>query len=153
MRMRKTQSPKKLKVYTAIVMTTLLYGCETWTVYCSHARQLNRFHISCLRRLFRTTWQDMPQTQRSSFKRAGLQSIHALLKEAQLRRAGHVVSDDRLSKRLLHRELSEGWIYTGGQNKRYKGSLKSSLKAFEINNEYWESLATERATWRDPKGS
>ena len=31
----------KLKVYRAVVLTTLLYACETWTVYSRHARQLN----------------------------------------------------------------------------------------------------------------
>ena len=83
-------------------------------------------------------------------KRAGLQSIHALLEKAQIRWAGHVVrmSDEMLLKRLLYGELSEGRRYTGGQRKRYKDSLKSSLKAFDINNESWVSLAAERGTWR-----
>ena len=63
------------------------------------------------------------------------------------------MSDERLPKRLLHGKLSKVRIYTGGQHKRYKDSLKSSLKAFEINNEAWESLAAERGTWRDPKVS
>ena len=41
----------KLKVYRAVVVTTLLHACETWTVYSRHAKQLNHFHTSCLRRL------------------------------------------------------------------------------------------------------
>ena len=41
----------KLKVYSAEVPTTLLYVCETWTVYGRHARQLTHFHMSCLRRI------------------------------------------------------------------------------------------------------
>ncbi len=65
-----------------------------------------------------------------------------LLKKAQLR------WDERLPKRLLYGELSEGRRSTGSQRKRYKESLKSSLKAFDINNESWESLAAERVTWR-----
>ena len=43
--------PTKIKVYRAIVLPTLLYACETWTVYQHHARKLNHFHITCLRRL------------------------------------------------------------------------------------------------------
>ena len=139
----------KLKVYKIVIMTTLLYACETWTVYCRYARILNRFHINCLRKLLRITWQDMiPDTK--VFKRARLQSIHILLKKTQLRRICHVVrmSDERLPTRLVYRELSEGSRSTGGQRKRYKDSLKSSLKAFEINNESWKSLTTERGTWR-----
>ena len=41
----------KLKVYRAVVLTTLLYGSESWTVYSRHARQLNHFHMTCLQRL------------------------------------------------------------------------------------------------------
>ena len=74
-------------------------------------------------------------------KHAGFQSINALLKKAllkkaQLRYAGHVVrmSDDRLPKRLLCEELSVGKKSTGGQRKRHQDSIKSSLKAFAINN-------------------
>ena len=33
----------------AAVLTVLLYTCESWTVYSSHARKLNHFHTKCLR--------------------------------------------------------------------------------------------------------
>ncbi|VDL97650.1 unnamed protein product [Schistocephalus solidus] len=38
----------ELKMYKAIVLMTLLYGAETWTVYLNQARKLNHFHLSCL---------------------------------------------------------------------------------------------------------
>ena len=31
----------KLKVYRSVVLPTLLYACETWTVYKRHAKRLN----------------------------------------------------------------------------------------------------------------
>ena len=34
----------KLKVYKAVVLSALLYACETWTVYQRHERRLNHFH-------------------------------------------------------------------------------------------------------------
>ena len=104
--------------------------------------------MDSLRRLLRITWQTMiPYTE--VLKRAGLQCSHALLKKAQLRWAGHVViMSDEIPKRMLYGELSVGRRYTGGQRIRYKDSLKSSLKTFEINNASWESLAAERGTWR-----
>ena len=43
----------KLQVYKAMVLPTLLYACETWTVYQRHAKRLNHFHLSCLRKLFK----------------------------------------------------------------------------------------------------
>ncbi|VDL87068.1 unnamed protein product [Schistocephalus solidus] len=36
----------KLKMYKAVVLTTLLYGAETWTVYSNQARKLNHSHLS-----------------------------------------------------------------------------------------------------------
>ena len=58
------------------------------------------------------------------------------------------MSDERLPKPLRYGELSEERVSTGGQRKRYKDAFKSSLKAFENNNESWESLEAERDTWR-----
>nr|VZI01582.1 unnamed protein product [Spirometra erinaceieuropaei] len=41
----------KLKMYKVVILTTLFYGGETWTVYSSRAARLNRFHFSCLHRI------------------------------------------------------------------------------------------------------
>ena len=41
---------RKLKVYRSVVLPTLLYTCETWTVYQWHAKRLNNFHTCCLRK-------------------------------------------------------------------------------------------------------
>ena len=41
----------KLKVYKAMILPTLLYACETWTVYQRHVKRLNHVHTSCLRKL------------------------------------------------------------------------------------------------------
>nr|XP_054755561.1 uncharacterized protein LOC129261526 [Lytechinus pictus] len=65
----------KIKVYRAMVLTTLLYGCETWTVYRRHARKLNHFHTTCLRKLLGIKWQDrIPDTE--VLTRANLPSIY-----------------------------------------------------------------------------
>ena len=48
----------KLKVYTAIVFPSLLYGCETWTAYHRHLRKLEQFHARSLRSIMRIRWQD-----------------------------------------------------------------------------------------------
>ena len=48
----------KLKVYRAVVLSSLLYGCETWTVYRRHLKQLERFHQRALRSILGIRWQD-----------------------------------------------------------------------------------------------
>ncbi|KAI0229585.1 hypothetical protein LSAT2_019978, partial [Lamellibrachia satsuma] len=68
----------KLKVYRAIVLPTLLYACETWTVYQRHAKKLNHFHTTCLRKLLNIKWQDrIPDTE--VLAQAGLPSIYTIL--------------------------------------------------------------------------
>ena len=136
----------KLKVYKAVVLPTLLYACETWTVYQRHAKKLNHFHLSCLRKLLKIRWQDkIPDTE--VLKKANMRSVHTLLKLAQLRWTGHVtrMPDERLPKKG---ELQEGKRSQGGQKKRYKDTLKVSLKDFKIPIESWEQAAQDRTKWR-----
>jgi len=48
----------KLKVYNSLVLSVLLYGCETWTILKSDERRLEAFHMSCQRRILRIRWFD-----------------------------------------------------------------------------------------------
>ena len=131
------------------MLSTLLYACETWTVYQRHAKRLNHFHTSCLRKLLKIKWQDrIPDTE--VLKRAGLQSIHTLLKLAQLRWTGHVtrMPDEHLPKKILYGELQVGKHSHGGQKKRYKDTLKVFLKDFNIPTESWEQIAQDHTKWR-----
>ena len=135
----------KLKVYTAVVLPTLLYACETWTVYQCHVKKLNHFHLSCLSKLLKIKWQDkIPDTE--VLKKAKMQSVHTLLKLAQLRWTGHVtrMPDVRLPRKFLYGELQEGKRSQGGQKKRYKDTLKASLKDFSIPTESWEQAVQDR---------
>jgi len=139
----------KLKVYRAVVLPTLLYACETWTVYQRHARKLNHFHTTSLRKILGIKWQyKIPDTE--VLAKAGLPSISTILMQSQLRWAGHVarMPDERLPKRLFYGELQHGHRSHGGQKKRFKDTLKASLKAFAINPDTWEQSAMDRATWR-----
>ena len=139
----------KIKVYRAVILTALLYGCETWTVYQRHTRKLNHFHTTCLRKLLGIKWQDrIPDTE--VLISAGLPSIHTILMQSQLRWAGHVarMPDERLPKKLLFGELQEGKRSQGCPKKRFKDTLKASLKAFNIDHGTWEQTAQDRGAWR-----
>nr|VZI50928.1 unnamed protein product [Spirometra erinaceieuropaei] len=113
------------------------------------ARRLNHFHLSCLRRILRLNWQDrIPDTE--VLERTGILSIYAILRQMQLRWSGHLVrmDDERLPKRLFYGDVATGSRRQGGQIRRYKDTLKSSLKRLQINPTNWEELARDRPTWR-----
>ena len=58
--------------------------------YTSVMQRDNHFHLSCLRKLFEIKWQDkIPDTE--VLKKAGMQSMHTVLKLTQLRWTGHVI--------------------------------------------------------------
>nr|VZI29028.1 unnamed protein product [Spirometra erinaceieuropaei] len=143
------QLSTKLKKYKAVILPTLLYGAETWTVYAKQARRLNHFHLSCLRLILRLKWQDrIPDTD--VLERTGILSIYAILRQIQLRWSGHLVrmDDERLPKRLFYGDVATGSRRQGGQIRRYKDTLKSSLKCLQINPTNWEELALDRPAWR-----
>ena len=92
-----------------MVLPTLVYACETWTVYQRHAKRLNHFHLSYLRKLLKIKWQDkIPDTE--GLKKAGMQSMHTVLKLAQRRWSGHDIRmpDERLSKKSLLWKTTRG---------------------------------------------
>ena len=117
----------KLSVYRAVVLPSLLYGCETWTCYRRHTEKLDQFHLRCLRKVLHVSWKGHVPNQ-EILRWAELTGIEAMLNQAQLRWSGHVtrMDDSRLPKQLFHAELSIGKRHKGGQRKRYKDVLKSA---------------------------
>ena len=68
-----------------------------------------------------------------------MHNMHTVLKLVQLRWTGHVIRmpDKQLSKKVFYGELKEGKRSHGGQKKRYKDTLKNSLKDFDIPMGPW----------------
>ena len=56
--------------------------------------------------------------------------------------------DHRIPKQLLFGELQDGKRTLGAPKKRFKDTLKASLKAFGINPASWEQTAADRSKWR-----
>ena len=107
------------------------------------------FYLRCLRRLLDIHWEDRV-TNQEVLRRAALPGIEALIMQAQLRWSGHLIrmEDTRLPKQLFCSELASGTRKPGGPAKRYKDTLRQSLRACNIPIKGWESLAANRAAWR-----
>ncbi|BHF59279.1 hypothetical protein SprV_0100223600 [Sparganum proliferum] len=132
----------KPKVHKVIILPTLLNGTGTWAVYKKQARRLNHFHLSCLPLILKLRWQvRIPDTD--LLERTRILSISAMLRQLQLRWRGHLVRMDgeRLPKRLFCGDVATGSRRQGGQIRRYKDTLESSLKRLQIDLANWEDLA------------
>ncbi|KAK2550105.1 hypothetical protein P5673_029297 [Acropora cervicornis] len=136
-------------VYKAVVLSALLYGCESWTLYRRHTKLLDQFHQRCLRRIMNIKWFNKV-TNVKVLQKAKTQSIDTLLTLSQLRWSGHLVrmSDDRLPKQLFYSELSEGHRLRGRPTLRFKDTLKKSLQNCRITTAHWETTASNRRVWK-----
>jgi hypothetical protein len=133
----------KIKVYKAIVLTTLLYD------YSRHAGTPQHFLTTRLRRVLGIKWkQKIPDTEVP--ERANNSLIPTLFQRNHLRWAGnlHRMHDNRIPKQLFYGELTKGRRAAGGQRKRYKDVVKSALKAVNIDWKTWVSHANMRPVWR-----
>ncbi|XP_061891552.1 dickkopf-related protein 3b isoform X2 [Entelurus aequoreus] len=138
----------KVAVYLAVVMTTLLYSCEAWTLYSRHLRMLEAFHIRCLQCILGVSWKDrVPHTEilcKTNYHPAPTITQH------QLRWLGHVIRmpEERLPRKVLYGQLHLGHRLAGGPKKRYKDQMKTVMKKCGLNPTQLEDTAVQRSTWR-----
>ena len=129
----------------ACVLSTLLYGSETWAIYAEQERKLNSFHLKNLRTILNIRWDDYV-TNDKVLERTGMQSIYALLQQRRLRWLGHVsrMPDGRIPKDMLFGELSIGARKRGRPNQRFKDVVKKDMTNCNISTEEWEEIASNR---------
>ena len=147
---RDLKNETKIVVYVACVLSALLYAAEAWTALRRHITLLERFHQQCLRRILKVKWQTFtPDTKVLELSKLG--SIEAIVMQMNLRWSGHVsrMDDSRIPKRLLYGELEVGKRKRGGRTTRFKDYLKRNLNHCEIDPSSWQTLASNRQTWRD----
>ena len=99
----------KVNVYKACVIRTLLYGSESWTMRAYQEKRLNVFHMRCLRRILRITWQDKV-TNNAVLEKAGIPSLQTLLKQMRTRWLGYVtrMNDGRIPKTFYMANWRQG---------------------------------------------
>ena len=123
----------KVNVYKACVISTLLYGSQSWRMRAHQEKRLNVFHVRCLRRILGITWQEKV-TNKVVLEKAGIPSLYTLLKQRRMRRLGQVtrMKDDRIPKDILYDELATGKRPTGRPQLRFKDICKRDLQALGI---------------------
>ena len=97
----------------------------------------HKFPVKTLNR-----WQDKIQDT-EVLKKARMQSVHTLLKLAQLRWTGYVtrMPYEQLPKKSFLWRTSGGKALSRRLKTRYKDTLKVSLKDYNIPTESWEQTA------------
>ena len=130
-----------MRIYQACVLSTLLYGSESWTTYMCQERRLNTFHMRCLKRILGFTWQNcIPYSD--ILDRARIRSMHSLLSQRRRMEAG------RLPKDILYGQLTSGARPVGRPALIFKDACNRDMKACDIGPKDWEAVAEDRIAWR-----
>ena len=79
----------KLRLYSSLVVSVLLYGSETWTLLKENARKIQAFHMQCQRRILGVKWFDHVSNQTIS-QRTGLGNINNIIANRRHTLFGHV---------------------------------------------------------------
>ena len=119
----------KIVVYNAVVISTILYGYETWVPYRRHIRLLESFHIRRLQLILGLRWWHKV-THSEVRSRAGITTIESMLLHRQLRWLGHVIRmpHSRLSHCVLYGQLRLGHSSVGDKRNASRVTSSRSLK-------------------------
>ncbi|KAI8494650.1 hypothetical protein Bbelb_278760 [Branchiostoma belcheri] len=127
----------KHKLYKALVVTILLYGCETWTLLAETEMKIQSFETKCLRRLLQISYKEH---KTNKYVRELVQSLvgpqEPLLTTVRrriLQRFGHITRHTSLAKTILQGTL-EGGRKRGRQRKTWLDNIKewTSLNVPEL---------------------
>jgi hypothetical protein len=144
----------KKAVYEAVVLSTCLYGCETWSLTEALLGRLRCMHAQHVRAMCRVTrthvWKHHITTQELG-QRLGLESIDTYISRRQLRWAGHVRRMDYETR--LPRRMLSAWVPhprpAGAPTMTYGRSIFKAMDKFSIDTARWHELAADRAAWRE----
>lgn len=138
----------KIQMYRTVVLSTLLYGSETWTTYRPCLKNLEQFHMRCLRKICGVTWKDkFPNIK--ILRHCNITNVESIIVLSQLGWSGHValMVDDRIPRALFFGQLEE-CRWSGRGQSGAKTSSKETLKACNIDPTTWIAEAVNRSRWR-----
>ena len=119
----------KIKIYRTIILSVVLYGCETWSLTLREERRLRVLENRVLRRVFGPKRDEVTEEWRKLLKEElrdlySLPNIVRVVKSRRMRWAGHVA-------RSVHRVLvgkPEGQRPLGRPRRRWEDNNKMDLQ-------------------------
>ena len=141
----------KREVYRAVVLSTLLYSAETWTVKAESVRKLSGFHNRCIRSMLGVSrikqWKERITSKELAETFGITADMAEILRGHRLRWLGHIarMENSRLPKQLLFYELVRPRP-RHGTKKRWRDVAVADLRVREIE-EKWYEMVQDRKKW------
>jgi hypothetical protein len=143
----------KDKIYRTVILSVVLYGCETWSLTLREEQRLRVFENSVLRKIFGPT-----RKEDGSWRKLHNDELHSLysspnivkvIKSRRMRWAGHVahMGEGRGVYRVLVRR-PEGKRPLGRPRLRWEDNIKMDLREIGIDGANWIRVVQDRVQWR-----
>ena len=139
----------KMKIYNSTVISTLLYGAESWNITDAQSKRVNAFGMRCLRRILKIKWQEH-KTNEEVLKITEQKDILSQIKKRRLNWYGHVKRMDptRIPQRLLNWN-PKGTRTRGKQKQRWLDLVKQdAAEAGFMEMEKFDLVTKNRVKWK-----
>ena len=145
---RDIQFSTKMKLYRSLVLSVLLYGCESWTLTADLEKRIQAFETKCFHRMLHISWTERKtneyvRTQVEAL--AGPQEpILAVVRRRKISWLGHVTRHNSLAKTILQGTV-EGGRRRGRPRRSWTDDIKNwtSLEMPQLLTE-----VEDRRSWR-----
>jgi hypothetical protein len=140
----------KVKIYKTIILSLVLYGCETWSLTLREQHRLRVFEIKVLNRIFGPKRNEVT----GEWRKLNNEELHILfltpniitqIKSRRMRWAGHVASmgEERKLCRVLVGN-SNGKRTLGRLRYRWEDGIRMDLREIGWRSVDWIQLAQDR---------
>ncbi|PIK55282.1 endonuclease-reverse transcriptase [Apostichopus japonicus] len=141
----------KFRLYNSLVVSILLYGCQTWTLLAESERRIQAFETKCLRKLLRILYTDRKTNDYVRETVGDLvgpyEPLLSTVKRRKLAWFGHVTRHDSISKVILQGTV-EGGRRRGRQRRNWSDNVKDwtgldmpDLLATAANRSEWRTMS------------
>jgi hypothetical protein len=144
----------KVKIYKTIILTVVLYGCETWSLTLRKEHRLRVFENRVLRRIFGPKRDELTGEWRKLHNEELLNlysspDIIRQVKSRRMRWAGHVarMGEERKVYKVLMGK-PEGKRLLGRPRRRWEDGIRMDLREIGLGGVDWIRLAQDRDRWR-----
>jgi hypothetical protein len=127
---RKIKFKVKFKLYNSLVLSVLLYGCESWTLVAESERRLQAFEMKCFRRMLGISYRERKTNEYVNMQVRSLagpvKPLLTTVKRRQFQWFGHVIRStnrNSLSKTILQGSTN-GSRARGRQRRLWTDNLK-----------------------------
>ena len=88
---RRIKTRTKIRLFKSVILSTLLYGSETWAPLVTHVKRLQVFIMRCVRVILGVTRWNQNQERNTELRAmAGMDRVEVMLMRRKLRWLGHV---------------------------------------------------------------